>query len=106
MATLTVSSLPGSTAIAPHLSRMLFTCREDNYIDYTAYLKMVESRWQAADYALKNAALFTVSGPGPDTATLLRLHTLREEGLYFLHLEGPAAFKEMCASEYSASWMH
>jgi hypothetical protein len=102
MAALAVSSSTGSTAIAPHLSLVLLMCAQTNYMDYNTYFEMVNSRWQAADCALKSAVLLTESGSGLDPATLRRLHTLRQEGLDFLHLEGPAASMEMGAWEHYA----
>jgi hypothetical protein len=47
------------------------------YIDYEAYLEMVKSRWQAADCALKAAALLVQSDLRPDDATFYGLHTVR-----------------------------
>jgi hypothetical protein len=44
MASLTVPSLPGSTAVAPHLSRLIFMCKEETSIDFAAYLQVVKSR--------------------------------------------------------------
>jgi hypothetical protein len=56
MAALAVSSSTGSTAIAPRLSLVLLMCAQTNYMDYNTYYEMVNSRWQAADCALKSAA--------------------------------------------------
>jgi hypothetical protein len=102
MESLIVPSLPGSTAIAPHLSRLLFMCTEDAYIDFTAYLQMVKSRWQAPDCALKAAALLLESDPRPDAATLRGLHTLSQEGLDFLFLAGRMALPGMKSEMYTA----
>jgi hypothetical protein len=106
MESLIVPSLPGSTAIAPHLSRLLFMCTEDAYIDFMAYLQMVksrwQSRWQAPDCALKAAALLLESDPRPDAATLRGLHTLSQEGLDFLFLAGRMALPGMKSEMYTA----
>ncbi|KAJ7359150.1 hypothetical protein DFH08DRAFT_404528 [Mycena albidolilacea] len=53
-------------------SRVLKSTLEGHeaYIDYEAYLEMVKSHWQAADYALKAAALLVKSDLRSDDATL------------------------------------
>jgi hypothetical protein len=80
-------------------------CKEETSIDFAAYLQVVKSRWQAPDCALKAAALLIQSGPGPDAATLCGLHTLSQEGLDCLLLEGQAAVTEMSIEMYAVSWI-
>jgi hypothetical protein len=87
MATLTVSGLAESTAIAPQLSLMSFACADDDDIDYTMHLKMLKSRWKAKGSPLKTAALLT-GDPGPDRATCRGLRALHREGLDLLLLAG------------------
>ncbi|KAF7356298.1 F-box domain-containing protein [Mycena venus] len=104
MAALTVSNLPGSTAVAPHLSLMFFGCDEENYIHYPAYVEMLQSRWKAENCALRTAALLVADGPRPDFATLRDLHTLRQEGLDLLLLNGGEARDAMEFWDYRTRW--
>jgi hypothetical protein len=101
---LTVSDRLG-TVIAPHLSVLLFACRRENDIGHQNYIQMVKSRWQAAECALKSAALLIQLGPPLDSATFSSLDTLRQEGLDFWLLQGPSVAKEMNALVYAPSWM-
>jgi hypothetical protein len=87
MATLTVSVLAESTAIAPQLSLVSFACADDDNTDYTMLLKMLKSRWKAKGSLLKMAALLT-AGPGPDRAMCRGLRALHWEGLDLLLLAG------------------
>lgn len=60
METLTASTLPGGTTIAPHLSLIFFGCLGGDYVtDRSAYIEMLRSRWKAENCALKTAALLT-----------------------------------------------
>ncbi|KAF8211822.1 hypothetical protein K438DRAFT_1808022 [Mycena galopus ATCC 62051] len=104
MEALTVSNLAGATVIAPHLSLMLFACKKETCFNYAAYLRMVQSRWQAAGCALKTAVLLVHLGPLPDPAILYGLHALREEGLDFVFLQGPAAVQEI-SEMYAPIWI-
>ncbi|KAJ7302972.1 hypothetical protein DFH08DRAFT_904447 [Mycena albidolilacea] len=101
---LTVSDRLG-TVIAPHLSVLLFACGRENDIGHQTYIQMVESRWQAAECALKSAALLIQLGPPLDSATFSSLDTLRQEGLDFWLLQGPGVAKEMNALVHAPSWM-
>ncbi|KAF7371144.1 hypothetical protein MSAN_00749800 [Mycena sanguinolenta] len=96
-----------SSEIAPQLHSLFFASEAGSIIDdYTAYLKMLRTRWEADGSALKNAALLAVAeGSGPDLDTLGGLHALRLEGLDLLILEGSAASKEMFNWLYSSSWI-
>jgi hypothetical protein len=88
MRTLTVSSLPESTTVAPQLRLLFFgnTCK--NCIDHTVYLDMLKSRRNAEGCALKTAALLTGLNSGPNSSTLRGLHRLRRDGLDLLLIEG------------------
>ncbi|KAJ6580787.1 hypothetical protein B0H19DRAFT_484905 [Mycena capillaripes] len=101
---LTVSEVDGSTTAAPHLRCLFFGCENKSYIDYTVYLKMLESRWKADNCALTTAALLINSGPGPDYATLRGLDELRLEGLDLLLMEGKEATQEMRRWSYKTLW--
>ncbi|KAF7345509.1 F-box domain-containing protein [Mycena venus] len=103
---LTVSEHAMATVVAPQLRSIFFGwgLEDDISIDYQMYLKMLRSRWGAENSALEKVALLT-EGSGPDSATLLDLHALRNEGLDLLVLQGPPALKEMVAWRYASSWM-
>ncbi|KAJ6541684.1 hypothetical protein B0H19DRAFT_1174206 [Mycena capillaripes] len=103
LAALTMSPLVGATVIAPHLSLMIFGCEDGNYLDYTAYLEMLESRWKAENCALKAAALLT-EGPGPDPATYWALRTLGRDGLELSLMEGEDARDEIDRLRYAPTW--
>ncbi|KAF7356296.1 F-box domain-containing protein [Mycena venus] len=104
IASLTVSNLPKSTVVAPHLELVYVGCPEESYIDYAAFLEMLESRWKAENCALKTAALVIEDGPGPDPRTCAGLLGLHAEGLNLLLLDGVAAQDEMECWSFSASW--
>jgi hypothetical protein len=104
MTTLTVSSLPESTTVAPQL-RLLFlgdTCK--TRIDYRVYLDMLKSRWKAEGCALETAALLTDSSSGPNPSTLRGLHTLRQDGLDLLLMEGRDARNVIRGWAYYRTW--
>ncbi|KAJ6568427.1 hypothetical protein DFH09DRAFT_1155367 [Mycena vulgaris] len=77
-----------SGVLAPHLSGIDFGCESETYINYGLHLKMLESRWRAAECALKAAALVTESGPRPEPVTLAGFHSLCAEGLDLLLMNG------------------
>ncbi|KAJ7674223.1 hypothetical protein B0H14DRAFT_2656799 [Mycena olivaceomarginata] len=81
MATLTVTSLPGSPILASQLCLVFFGCESESRLDENAYLEMLKSRRAATDCALKSTALLLVDGPEPKSATRSGLETLRREGL-------------------------
>ncbi|KAJ7498206.1 hypothetical protein B0H11DRAFT_834748 [Mycena galericulata] len=91
MSTFTVSALPGSTSLAPHLRCILFSCDKATAIDYTQYFEMLKSRWNAPNNALKAATLARDEGPLPDPATRSQLDVLRRDGLDFSLLTGQEA---------------
>ncbi|KAJ7146563.1 hypothetical protein C8R44DRAFT_898607 [Mycena epipterygia] len=101
----TISDLPGSTPVAPQLLDISFGCEDDNYIDYTVYLDMLESRWKAKNCALKATALLTYSGPGPDSETLDGLDLLRHDGLDVFLLEGTKATEVVHGWMYFFKWI-
>ncbi|KAJ6504483.1 hypothetical protein DFH09DRAFT_1439925 [Mycena vulgaris] len=104
VANLTVTDPLGSTMIAPHLSYMLFGCIGKGYIDHALHLKMLQSRWDAGNCALKAATLLKRSGPGPNPATLRGLDALRQDGMYISLLDGDEALDVIRAFTYSPSW--
>ncbi|KAJ7605289.1 hypothetical protein FB45DRAFT_490364 [Roridomyces roridus] len=80
------------TAVAPHLSEISFGSQHASmHIDYSLFLKMLESRDRAADCALRTAALLTEFGPLPDPLTLARMDALRKDGLKFMFESGSEA---------------
>lgn len=89
--------------VAPQLRSIFFGCADENHIDYSAYLAMVESRWKAENCALKRAALLSLSS-GPDPATLADLTALCREGLDILLLEGTEAADQMNSWFYTTTW--
>ncbi|KAF8211049.1 hypothetical protein K438DRAFT_102668 [Mycena galopus ATCC 62051] len=99
MEALTVS---GGAVIGSHLTAMVFEFDPKHDIDYAGYLRMVKSRWQAADCAFSTAGLFVWPDYRPDDTTLRGLHTLRSEGLDLLLLEAP---RDLNALFYTTSWM-
>ncbi|KAJ6580780.1 hypothetical protein B0H19DRAFT_1112346 [Mycena capillaripes] len=101
---LTVSTFAESTIVAPQLRSLSFACENESYIDYTAYLEMLKSRWEAENCALKNAALLTDSGPGPDSSVLKGLNALRLKGLDLLLLRGDEAGEELRRWSYASTW--
>jgi hypothetical protein len=104
MATLTVSSLPGSTILAPQLCLIFFGCESESYSAANAYLEMLKSRRAAANCALRSAALLLADGPDPESSTMSGLDTLRQEGLDLLVLGGDRASDEMIRWDYRSSW--
>ncbi|KAJ6504495.1 hypothetical protein DFH09DRAFT_1439965 [Mycena vulgaris] len=86
---LTLRGLVGSTP--GDLRGLFFGCEDESYINYALYLKMLQSRWKAADRVLEAAVLLTISGPGPDSTTTSSLHILRQEGLDLTLLQGTEA---------------
>ncbi|KAJ7846270.1 hypothetical protein B0H13DRAFT_2093563 [Mycena leptocephala] len=104
MTTLTVSSLPENTTVAPQLRLLFFgnTCKA--HIDYKVYLDMLKSRWKTEGSALKTAALLTGSNSGPDSSTLRGLHTLRRDGLDLLLMEGRDARNVTRGWTYHRTW--
>ncbi|KAF8211005.1 hypothetical protein K438DRAFT_1808620 [Mycena galopus ATCC 62051] len=105
ISTLTVTgSVSGSSAVvAPQLSSLFFGCEDDNNINYQMFLRMLKSRWEAEDCALKNAALVT-GCCGPDPATLGALCALRQEGLDLLLRSGVEASEEINGWLYATTW--
>ncbi|KAJ7490977.1 hypothetical protein FB451DRAFT_1552531 [Mycena latifolia] len=61
--------ISGSTPVAPRLRHLFFGCEENSSMDYELYLKMLQSRWKAAGYALEAASLLWESGPGVGAGT-------------------------------------
>jgi hypothetical protein len=92
---LTLPNYPGGLALAPQLHLISFGCDYESHLDYEAYLEMLQSRRGAENCALKSAALLIVDGLKPESETVRSLHTLRQEGLDFLLLEGVRARDEM-----------
>ncbi|KAJ7609002.1 hypothetical protein FB45DRAFT_945097 [Roridomyces roridus] len=70
-----------SPLVYPHLSEILFGSRSAMTIDYSLFLKMLESRRGAVDCALSASAFFTERGPLPDAAILAGMDVLRKGGL-------------------------
>ncbi|KAJ7483432.1 hypothetical protein FB451DRAFT_1234617 [Mycena latifolia] len=85
---LTIPDFAESTAVSPRLAAIDFGCEDDIDIDHALYLKMLESRWRAANCALKSATLVTGSYPIPNSVTLDGLHSIRKEGLNLSLLHG------------------
>ncbi|KAJ7142227.1 hypothetical protein C8R44DRAFT_865590 [Mycena epipterygia] len=97
-------TIPNPTGNAPQLANIYFGCKGTTYIDYSLFLKMLQSRRKPDNSALKCAALLTVSGPGPDPATVRGLDVLRQDGLEFLLLEGEEALDVMDDWMSSTRW--
>ncbi|KAJ7663979.1 hypothetical protein DFH06DRAFT_1295952 [Mycena polygramma] len=108
ISTLTVSEISeGTNMVAPQLRCLLFGCRNTNYFDYTAYLGMLTSRWNAEGSALQKAALLVQSesvGTGPNLGTLRGLNALRRLGLDLLLLRGREALDEMNGWTHISDW--
>ncbi|KAJ7113999.1 hypothetical protein C8R44DRAFT_229814 [Mycena epipterygia] len=77
--------------VAPQLSGISVACDKEGYIDYTAYLQLLQFRSKAVGCALKTSSLVVNSGPRPDPVTLRGLEVLRQDGLELLLLEGQGA---------------
>jgi hypothetical protein len=103
MATLTVSSLPGSTILAPQLCLIFFGCESENYSAANAYLEMLKSRHTAANYVFRSAALLLADGLDLESSKMISLDTLRQEDLEHLVLEGARACNEMVRLDYRSS---
>ncbi|KAJ6580867.1 hypothetical protein B0H19DRAFT_486595 [Mycena capillaripes] len=109
MEALTVKTMPGSggmaSAVAPELQSLRFGCTDESYIDAKLCLKMLRSRWEVEDRALKTAALLTNLRPGSDSV-VRGLRALRQEGLDILLLEGLQATDQIDSWSYarSTSW--
>ncbi|KAJ6603220.1 hypothetical protein DFH09DRAFT_1458490 [Mycena vulgaris] len=83
-------------SIAPQLTAIFVACEDATVIDHTLYHDMLLSRWKPGSFALTSAALLTVSeGSQPSSDILLRLDSLRRDGLDLLLLEGHAALRVM-----------
>lgn len=83
-----MSDLADSTAVASHLRHIFLGCENGSYIDYSQYLRMLNSRWMAPGCVLQSTALLMADGLRPDPATLSGLEMLRQDGLDLLLLEG------------------
>ncbi|KAJ7124289.1 hypothetical protein C8R44DRAFT_734799 [Mycena epipterygia] len=101
---LTVPDSTGIAAVSPQLSQISFGSSDDRAIDYTLYLRMLQSRWKAADCDLKGAALLTRSGKGPDPVTLRDLDALRRDGMNILVMQGAEAGRRMNGWAYYPTW--
>ncbi|KAJ7113944.1 hypothetical protein C8R44DRAFT_984536 [Mycena epipterygia] len=102
---LTISDPTGST-LSQQLSKIYFGCYGGAYIDYTLYLKMLQSWWKADNCALKHATLLRDSGPGPDPATVRGLDVLCQGGLDLFLGEGEEASDVMDAWILCPSWLN
>ncbi|KAF7345586.1 F-box domain-containing protein [Mycena venus] len=91
MQLLTGSDTVGSNVVAPQLASLAFACTDEGWVHHAVYLEMVTSRWSADRRALKSVSLLTNSGPSPDSATIVGLSKLRDDGLDLLLLEGEDA---------------
>ncbi|KAJ7483485.1 hypothetical protein FB451DRAFT_107141 [Mycena latifolia] len=85
----------GSAVLAPQLSKIYFACSGESSIDYTLYLRMLQSRWKAKDCALEDAALLTDDSVPIGPVTLRGLNALCQDGLNLLLLDGPEAEEVM-----------
>jgi hypothetical protein len=103
MSALTISQGVGSTAVAPQLRSVALGCEDECDIDYTKYLKMLESRWRTEDCPLDTAVL-AAEGVGPDPETLDGLRALRGEGLNLLLIVGEEAIDETESWGCTSSW--
>ncbi|KAF7345451.1 hypothetical protein MVEN_01563200 [Mycena venus] len=98
-------SLTESAVVAPQLQCLFFGCERKSFFDYTAYLKMLKTRWEVGYCALRYAALIIDEGPSPDFVTLVGLHALRREGLNLLLTEDVSeAYDVLNSWEYGAVW--
>ncbi|KAJ7138195.1 hypothetical protein C8R44DRAFT_341636 [Mycena epipterygia] len=103
---LTFPNSTGRAAISPQLSKISFAFAVDSYtVDYTRYLDMLKSRWNAADCALRSAVLLTDSGKGPDPATLRGLDALRQDGMNILVLDGEETSRLIDSWTYTPTWI-
>ncbi|KAF7345579.1 F-box domain-containing protein [Mycena venus] len=96
---LTISDVgvPGPPLV-PALSGIFFGSTCSGLFDFTAYLKMVQSRWNRRDCALSHTALLMELGP--DCETLDDLEALRRDGLEF------HSFTQEDALTHMASWIY
>ncbi|KAJ7828226.1 hypothetical protein B0H14DRAFT_3719029 [Mycena olivaceomarginata] len=101
---LTLPNYPGGLGLAPQLHLISFGCDYESHSDYETYLDMLQSRRGAENCALQSAALLIVDGLKPESETVRNLHTLRQEGLDLLLLEGVKARDEMLPWDYSTLW--
>ncbi|KAJ7658580.1 hypothetical protein B0H17DRAFT_345580 [Mycena rosella] len=102
-ASVPIPEILGSTVLAPQLRSISFGWEQECH-DYALCLKILQSRWDAENCALKAASLLHISGTGPDTRTLQGLEVLRQDGLDLSLLNGNDASDAIHASSYSASW--
>lgn len=95
-------------AVAPQLSRIFVGFEKQSYMDYTAYLQLLESRWKAQGCALRTTTLAIEWGVGPSPATLAGLNVLRQDGLDVVLVEDEAAFPVICDWMYAlrSGWDH
>ncbi|KAJ7483507.1 hypothetical protein FB451DRAFT_1555457 [Mycena latifolia] len=94
-------TITGSMPVAPQLRYMFFGVHARARIDYALYIKMLKSRWDVENSALKAATLSVESGPDP--ATLRALDALRLDGLDLLVLDGRGASGTICTWKFSAA---
>ncbi|KAJ7124355.1 hypothetical protein C8R44DRAFT_875400 [Mycena epipterygia] len=85
---LSISDSAGILTISRQLSQISLWSSDHSGLDYTIYLHMLQSRWEAEDCDLKGATLLATSGKGPDLATLRDLDALRQNGMYFFDTAG------------------
>ncbi|KAJ6465183.1 hypothetical protein C8R47DRAFT_50137 [Mycena vitilis] len=105
MTTLTVRNLPDNTVISPQLRFIVFGSENDGHPDDTLFLRMVKSRWDADDCALKSATLVVDSGPEPDPTIVDSFRALRQEGLNLSFLlDGYDGVDELKLLSYGTSW--
>ncbi|KAJ7124294.1 hypothetical protein C8R44DRAFT_875350 [Mycena epipterygia] len=104
LSNLIIPSATGNSAISPQLCRIDLGCLADISIDYSLFLRVLKTRWNAEDCAIKAASLLTESNTGPDPATLRDLKVLRRQGMVLLVLKGTAMSQVMHSWRYVATW--
>ncbi|KAJ6503759.1 hypothetical protein C8R45DRAFT_973661 [Mycena sanguinolenta] len=91
---LTRFTVSTATRILPYISKLDFACQHANTIPYPLYVKMLDSRWSAPDFALKAAELLITNAtvdPDLDPASLARMETLRHAGMQVSLVLGDSA---------------
>ncbi|KAJ7124314.1 hypothetical protein C8R44DRAFT_147227 [Mycena epipterygia] len=99
--------IPNATpkaAISPQLSRIDVGCFDNISVNYSLFLRMLRTRWNAEGCAIKAAGLLTDSDKGPDPATLRDLNVLRREGMALLILQGTEMSQVTDIWRYVATW--